>query len=476
MARMLLDGQWVERSSRREIRRPYDGEVVDDVPEASAADADAALTAAVQGAAEMRSLTPSRRMEILSRAAELVAAQLEEFAALISAEVGKPISEARAEAARAPDLLRLCGTEGAQIRGETLPLDPAPDHYGRLGLTIPVPSGVVLAITPFNYPLLLVVHKIGPALAAGNAVILKPASSTPLTALRLAGLLLEAGLPPRGLQVITGLGAAVGSLMAADPRVRKVTFTGSAAAGVAVGKAAAGKPVSLELGSVCPAIVLRDADLDVAAAAIATGGYVNAGQVCISTQRVLAAAEVVDPLVELIHGRVAAIQTGDPRLESTRLGPLITEAEAVRVLAMTAEAVANGAHVVTGGDRQGALLSPLVIRDVPAGSSLAREELFGPAVAVTTVSGIDEALAEANANRYGLAAGLFTSDYSAAVRFAHEAQYGIVQINSSPTWRADFMPYGGLKDSGFGREGPRYAVAEMTEIKTVIFHGGMRQA
>ncbi len=471
-ARMLIDGEWMVREPAWSIRRPFDGSIIGEGLEATDVDLDTVLDSATRGAKEMRTLTPSRRAEILLRAATSLDARIEEFAQVISDEMGKPISEARAEAARTPDLLRLCATEGAQMRGETLPVDTPAGPSSRLGLTLRIPSGVVLAITPFNYPLLLVVHKIGPALAGGNAVILKPATAAPSAGLLLADVLLDAGLPGRALQVVTGDGRRIGPRLAADPRVRRISFTGSTGSGMALARAGAGKPMSLELGSVCPVVVAADADIDQASSAIAGAGYVNAGQVCISTQRVIVAESCADRLTDAVASKVAEIVVGDPRSGSTRLGPLVSEASAERILQVIDDAVGRGARVVTGGERDRAVLTPLVVANVTSDTALAQEELFGPAVAITAVSTFDEAIAQVNDNRYGLAAGIFTNDMSKALRFAHEAEYGMVQVNAVPTWRSDPMPYGGLKDSGFGREGPRYALAEMTETKTVVFHGG----
>jgi acyl-CoA reductase-like NAD-dependent aldehyde dehydrogenase len=330
---------------------------------------------------------------------------------------------------------------------------------------------VVVAVTPFNYPALLVAHKIYPALAAGNAVILKPASSTPLTALRLTRLLVDAGLPPNAIQCVTGSGAEVGMALCADERVRKISFTGSTAVGRRIASVAGVKKLSLELGANCPLVVLPDADLEQAAAAAALGGYVNAGQVCISVQRILvgrgAYADFLDALVQ----RVRAIRVGDPTEEETQLASLIDEREAERVEATIRDAVGAGARLLTGGGRSGAVVEPAVVADVDPRLPLSRDELFGPAVAVTPVAGIDEAVALANDSAYGLGAGVFTSNVTHALRFAREVDCGSVQINWTPLWRADLMPYGGLKGSGVGKEGPRYAIEEMTELKTVVFHG-----
>jgi glyceraldehyde-3-phosphate dehydrogenase (NADP+) len=469
--KMYIHNEWVDAPTTLPIISSYSGEVIDTVPAATAEQVELALAAVVQGAVAMARLTGYERTQILHRAADLVAANIEDLARTISLEEGKPLVESRGEVSRMPDFLRLCAFEGTQARGETLPLDSHVGTTGKLGLTLRVPCGVVVAITPFNYPLLLVAHKVGPALAAGNAVILKPANSTPLTALKFTRLLVEAGLPENGLQCITGSGSKIGPLLCADSRVRKITFTGSTDVGEQITRVAGVKKLSLELGSNAPLVVLSDADLDAVAEATAIGGFVNAGQVCISTQRVLVDRKVYGDFLEALKPRVEAIQVGDPLASGTKLSAMISEKEAERVGAWIGEAVSNGARVVTGGERSGAVFAPTIVADVRPDMRISCDEVFGPAVAITPVSSFDEALALANDTRYGLSAGIFTRDIGRAMRFVREAQSGNVHVNWTPLWRADFMPYGGLKGSGIGKEGPRYAVEEMTELKTVVIHG-----
>jgi acyl-CoA reductase-like NAD-dependent aldehyde dehydrogenase len=468
---MYVAGEWQSAAAEDEIRSPWSGEVVDTVPRGTSQDADSAIAAAVRGAATMRRLSAYDRSQILNRAADLIEDVCDDLARTISAEEGKPLSEALGEARRGPDLFRLAAAEGARMHGETLPLDAAAGGEGRLGFTLRQPCGVVVAITPFNYPLLLVAHKIAPALAAGNAVILKPASQTPLTALKLTELLLEAGLPPLALQTITGRGGELGDALCADERVRKISFTGSASVGRQIAEVAGVKKLSLELGANCPVAVLPDADLAQVADATASGGYVNAGQVCISVQRVLVDREAYGDFLDVLRPRVESIAVGDPLEQGTQLAALVSEREAERVEGTIRRAVEAGATLVTGGARERGVVQPTVVADVPDESELWREELFGPAVAVRPVSGIDEAIALANDTQYGLGAGIFTRDVNHALRFAREVDAGNVHVNWTPLWRADLMPYGGLKGSGIGKEGPRYAVEEMTELKSVVFHG-----
>ena len=468
--RMYIAGEWRDGGAEDEIRNPWSRELVDTVPRASEEDVEAALEAAVRGAREMRALPAYERAEALVRAAAVLEEDVAGLARTISGEVGKPLTEATAEASRIPELFRLAAAEGARMHGETIPVDAHRGARGKLGFTLRQPCGVVVAIAPFNYPALLVAHKLAPALAAGNAIILKPASRTPLTSLRLTEALLAAGLPPDGVQCITGSGADVGLRLCADERVRKISFTGSTAVGRRITEVAGVKRLSLELGANCPVVVLPDADVEQVAAATVAGGYANAGQVCISVQRVLVDRGVYGDFLDALRPRVESLRVGDPFEEGTEVSALITEREAERVESVIEDAVAGGASVVAGGTRDGAVVAPTIVADVSPDMAISREELFGPAVAVTPVGDVDEAIALANDSAYGLGAGVFTSDIRNALRFARDVDCGSIQVNWTPLWRADLMPYGGLKGSGIGKEGPRYAIEEMTELKTVVFH------
>ena len=334
-----------------------------------------------------------------------------------------------------------------------------------------MPCGVVAAITPFNFPLNLVCHKIGPALAAGNAVVLKPASDTPLSALVMVEILLEAGLPPLAISCLTGSGSAIGDAICKDPRVRKISFTGSCDVGEHICRVAGLKKVTMELGSNSPIIVMPDADLNKVAEATVATGFANAGQVCISAQRVIALGPVYEDLIGALRPKVEAIAVGDPLDARTKMGPMIRESDARRVESWVDEAVAGGARLVAGGHRRGTIYEPTIVADVDPRMRISCDELFGPAVALTRAETIDEAIRIANDSPYGLAAGIFTENITWAMRFARQVDSGNLHINWGPQWRADLMPYGGLKQSGFGKEGPHYAVAEMTELKTVIIHG-----
>src|SRR5262245_7264871 len=468
--RMYVAGNWSEGTQKIEVMNPFDASVIDTVPRARPDDVEQSLVAAVEGAKVMRRLTPYDRSVILKRAAELLEQRAEELAQTITLEEGKIIKESRFEVSRAVETLTVSAEEAKRLSGEMVPLDGAPGGGSRLGFTLRVPCGVVAAISPFNFPLNLVAHKVGPALAAGNTVIVKPASDTPLSALRLTEILLEAGLPPEGIQCLTGSGGEIGDALVADRRVRKVTFTGSREVGDRICRTAGIKKVTMELGSNSPVIVMPDANLDRVATVLAMTGYGNAGQTCISTQRVLTANKVYGDFLGALKPKVEALTIGNQLDEKSKVGPMVKETEAVRVDDWIKEAVAGGARLVAGGGRRGAIYMPAVVADVHPDMRISRDELFGPAVAVTPFDTIEEALILANDSVYGLAAGIFTENVEWAMKFAREAEAGNLHVNWGSQWRVDLMPYGGLKDSGFGKEGPRYAVEEMTELKMVVFH------
>jgi acyl-CoA reductase-like NAD-dependent aldehyde dehydrogenase len=468
--KIFVAGNWVDKPKKIEVKNPFDNSVIDSVPKADTGDLEKALDFAERGAKAMAKLSSYDRWKVLRRAADLMAARNEELGQIISKEEGKIIAEGRGEANRAVETMMGSAEEAKRLHGETVPLDADPMGSKKLGFTLRVPCGVVAAIAPFNFPLNLVCHKVGPALAAGNSVIVKPASDTPLSALKLTEILLEAGLPPEGIQCITGSGGEIGDALVADRRVRKVTFTGSREIGDRICRTAGIKKVTMELGSNSPVIVMPDADLNKVAAAIAMTGYGNAGQTCISTQRVLAAKKVYSDFLGVLKPKVEALTTGNQLDEKSKIGPMVKESEAARVDDWIQEAVAGGARLVAGGGRRGAFYMPAVVADVHPDMRISRDELFGPAVGVTPFDTIEEAIALANDSVYGLAAGIFTENVEWAMKFAREAEAGNLHVNWGSQWRVDLMPYGGLKDSGFGKEGPRYAVEEMTELKMIVFH------
>src|SRR5258708_32383594 len=406
--KMYVSSQWVDSPTMIPVVAPYSGDVVDTVPAATPDQIEQVLAAAEKAAVAMAKLTAYERNQILQKAADLITANVEDLARTVSLESGKPLGESRGEAGRIADLLRLSAYEGTQMRGETLPIDAQVGARGKMGFTMRVPCGVVVAITPFNYPLLLVMHKIGPALAVGNAVILKPANQTPLSALKLTKLLIEAGLPENGIQCITGSGSKIGPALCADRRVRKSSLTGSTEVGEQITRVAGVKKLSLELGSNCPLIVLPDADLAKVAEATALGGFVNAGQVCISTQRVLVHRKVYNEFLDALKRPVEANKVGEPLADVTKLSAMINEKEAERVGSWIDEAVQGGARIVTGGTRQGALFAPTIVADVQPTMRVSCDELFGPAGAGTPIGTGDEAVALAKGSQNGRGAGGFT--------------------------------------------------------------------
>jgi len=468
--KMYIAGEWIDTKEKIEVLNPFNGEVVDTVPNATPQEVEKALASAFRGAQVMAELPAYQRFSILMKAASLLMERQEEFARLISQESGKALWESRLEVVRAAETIELSAEEAKRIRGETIPLDAASGGKGKFGFTLRVPCGVVVAISPFNFPLNLLCHKVGPGLAAGNAVVAKPPSDTPLSGLRFTELLLEAGLPSEGIQCITGPGGSVGEQLCKDPRVRKISFTGSPTVGERICQVAGIKKVTMELGSNSPLIIMEDADLEEVAKATAATGYALAGQVCISTQRVLVNQRVYGDFLDALTPEVEAIVTGNPLEESTRMGPMIRESDAVRVESWINEAVKGGAKLLTGGGRQGNLVAPTVVADVDAKERISCDELFGPAVAVTRFEDIDQAIAMANDSKYGLSAGIFTRNLDWAMKFVRQVHSGNLMVNWGPQWRVDLMPYGGLKESGFGKEGPKYAVEEMTELKMVVFH------
>jgi acyl-CoA reductase-like NAD-dependent aldehyde dehydrogenase len=436
------------------------------VPKAGAADVRQALEAAE--AAMSEPLPAHRRAEILVRVAGYLGKRHDEVAQTISAESGKPMKAARVEAARAMSTYTFAAVEARTLAGDMVPMDASQAGVGKLAFTLRRPIGVVGAISPFNFPLNLVAHKIAPALAAGCAVVLKPASQTPLSALLLAELEHEAGLPPGWLNVLTGPAAEIGDVLVEDERVKLITFTGSSEIGWKLRERAARKKVALELGNATPVIVEADADIEEAATKLAANAFAFAGQSCISVQRIYVQRAVYDAFLEHFLPGVRALKAGDPSDEETDVGPVIDDDARERILAWIDEAKGLGAEVLAGGEADGPVITPTVIADAPPEAKVSCEEVFGPVVTVSAYDTFDEAIGLANGTRFGLQAGIFTADVRRALQAAHELEFGGVTVNEAPTFRADQMPYGGVKDSGTTREGPAYAVREMTEERVVV--------
>jgi glyceraldehyde-3-phosphate dehydrogenase (NADP+) len=468
--KMHIGGKWMDSDDRIDVVNPFDGTTIDTVPKATSQDVSDAIAAAAKGAEVMRKMPAYERYQLLDRAARLMYERQQDLGRTITLEEGKVLAEGLGEAGRSAETITLSAEEAKRLTGETLDLSAASNGAGKFGFTLRVPCGVVVAITPFNFPLNLVCHKVGPALAAGNAVIVKPASDTPLSAIKLVEILLEVGFPPEAVSVLTGSGASVGDAIASDPRVRKISFTGSRDVGEHICHTAGLKKVTMELGSNSPVVVMDDADIDKVADGVALAGFANAGQVCISAQRILVEDKAYGDLTDALQARVEGITTGDPLADGTKMGPMIRESDAERVESWIQEAVAAGARLVAGGSRSGTLHQPTVLADVTPDMRVSRDEVFGPAVALTRVSDIDEAIAIANDTNYGLSASIFTQDIDRAIKYAQNVESGNIHINWGTMWRADMMPYGGLKDSGMGKEGPKYAIQEMTESKMIVIH------
>jgi acyl-CoA reductase-like NAD-dependent aldehyde dehydrogenase len=464
--KVLIGGEWIETGDWLDVRSPYSGQVVGRVTRAGAAETKQAIDAAEQA---MREPLPAhKRAEILVRVAMALGRRHDEVARTISDEAGKPMKAARVEAKRAMSTYTFAAVEARKLAGEMVPMDAAQAGEGKLAFTLRRPIGIVAAITPFNFPLNLVAHKLAPALAAGCPVVLKPASQTPLSALLLAELTTEAGLRPGWLNVVVGSASEIGDVLLEDERVKAVTFTGSGAVGWELKERAPRKKVNLELGNATPLIVAADADLDAAAAATAANGFSFAGQSCISIQRVYVERAAYDGFLERLLPKVAALNLGDPSDEDTDVGPVINEDAKERILAWIDEARSAGAEVLAGGDEQDGLIRPTVIAGAVPQLKVSCEEVFGPVVTVNAVGSLDEAIELANATRYGLQAGIFTGGLETALRAAQELDFGGITVNEAPTFRADQMPYGGVKDSGNTREGPAYAVRELTEEHLVV--------
>jgi acyl-CoA reductase-like NAD-dependent aldehyde dehydrogenase len=464
--KLLLGGEWVETGDWVEVRSPYSGEVVGRVAKAGAAEARRAVDAAE---AAMRDPLPAhKRAEILVRVAGYLGKRHEEVAQTISAEAGKPLKAARVEASRAMSTYTFAAVEARKLAGDMVPMDAAQAGVGKLAFTLRQPIGIVGAISPFNFPLNLVAHKIAPALAAGCAVVLKPASQTPFSALLLAELETEAGLPPGWLNVLVGPASEIGDVLVEDERVRAITFTGSSGVGWKLAERAARKRVNLELGNATPVIVEADADLEDAAAKLAANAFSFAGQSCISVQRVYVHRSAYDDLLARFLPRVEKLVVGDPADEATDVGPLIDRDARDRVLEWIEEARAAGAEILTGGELDGELVRPTVIANAGPDLNVSCQEVFGPVCTVNAYDTLDEALALANGTAYGLQAGIFTSNVKTALAAAQRLEFGGVTVNEAPTFRSDQMPYGGVKDSGNTREGPAYTVRELTEERLVV--------
>jgi acyl-CoA reductase-like NAD-dependent aldehyde dehydrogenase len=458
-----IGGESVETGEWTEVRSPYSGEIVGRIAKGGAAETRRALDVAASVLASP--LPAHERARILNATARLLSERQEEAAQLISAEAGKPLKAARVEAQRAVSTYTFAAVEARKLTGETVPMDASPAGEGKLAFTMRLPIGVIGAISPFNFPLNLVAHKIAPALAAGCPVVLKPASTTPLSALFLARLEEEAGLPAGWLNVVSGASSEIGDELVGDHRVKLITFTGSGDVGWGIAARAARKRVKLELGNATPAIVCADAPADTASK-LAANAFSFAGQSCISVQRIFVVAGAWDAFVGAFVPQVEALKIGDPGDPDTDVGPVISAGDRERILAWIGE---TKGEVLTGGDTTGdGLIRPTVIANPAPSDKVQCEEVFGPVVTVTRVASLDDAIEQANATRYGLQAAIFSTDLPTCLEAARRLEFGGVIVNEAPTFRADQMPYGGVKASGNTKEGPAWAVREMTEERLVV--------
>jgi acyl-CoA reductase-like NAD-dependent aldehyde dehydrogenase len=464
--KLLLDGEWIDTGEWQDVDSPYSGETVARVARASAEHARKALDAAERA---MRSPLPAHeRAAILDRVAALLKERHDDVAQTISAEAGKPMKAARVEAERAASTYTMAAVEARRLSGEVVPMDASAAGVGKVAYTMRVPIGIVGAITPFNFPLNLVAHKVAPALAAGCAVVLKPAGHTPLSALLLGELETEAGLPPGWLNVLVGPSAEIGDVIVEDERVKLITFTGSSGVGWKIRERAVKKRVNLELGNATPVVVEADADIEEAATKLAANAFSFAGQSCISVQRIYVQRDAYDDFVSRFVPKVQALKVGDPGEEDTDVGPVIDEDARERIVSWVDEAKSAGATVLTGGEVVDGLLQPTVLADVTPDMKVSCQEVFGPLCTVSRYDSSEEAFELANGTEYGLQAGIFTANVKTALAAAAALDFGGITVNEAPTFRADQMPYGGVKESGNTKEGPHYAVREMTEERLVV--------
>ena len=465
--RLLIDGQWVDAGPALEVKNKYDGKLVGTVPTARREDVEAAIDAAERAEDAMADMPAYKRADILLRTAALLRERSDDLAKTIAAEAGKALKFARAEVDRAVSTFTIAAEEAKRLHGETIPLDAVPAGEGYFGFWTRRPVGVIAAISPFNFPLNLVAHKVAPALASGNTLVLKPASTTPLAAVKLCQILMEAGLPAGAINLVVGSGGTVGEWLVTDPRVDKITFTGSPEIGRHILSVAGIKKVTLELGNTSPVVIAPDADLDFVAKRCAVGAYYNSGQVCISVQRIYSEKNVFEPFSEKFVKATEAMIVGDPLDERVDVGPMIDPKEVDRVENWVNEAQTSGARVLTGGKRDGTVYYPTVLTNVQDEMKVVTEEVFAPVASVISSDDFESALKQANDTKFGLQVGVFTNDINRVLKAVRRLNFGGVIVNDTPNFRADHMPYGGNRQSGLGREGVRFAMEDMTNIQLV---------
>ncbi len=465
--KLLIDGQWVGGGSALEVKNKYNGELVGVLPTARKEDLEAAIDAAERAEDVMADMPSYKRAEILTRTAVLIRERADDLAKTIAAEAGKAMKYARIEVDRAINTFTIASEEAKRMHGETIPLDAVAAGDGYFGFTVRRPVGVIAAISPFNFPINLVAHKLAPAIASGNTIVLKPASSTPLTAVKLCQIIQEAGLPAGALNLVVGSGSTVGEWLITDPRVDKITFTGSPEIGRHILSVAGIKKVTLELGNTSPVVVAPDADLDFVAKKCAVGAYANSGQMCISVQRIYSQKQVYEPFTEKFVNATNGMIVGDPLDERVDVGPMIDSKEVARIESWVNEARGDGAKVLTGGRREGAVYYPTVLTNVTADMNVVAEEAFAPVASIISCDDFEESLRQANDTKFGLQVGVFTNDVNRIFKAIKRLNFGGVIVNDTPTFRVDQMPYGGNRQSGLGREGVKFAMEDMTNLQMV---------
>lgn len=467
--KMLLGSEWTAKEEVITVHDPQDNSVFTTVPKASKEDVLFAIEEAKEGASISANLSVYERMEILHGVVAYIEQHADRFAETIASEGSKTITEAKGEVGRCMETIRLSAEEARRIKGETIPFSQREGSGNRVGYYYKFPIGIVAAITPFNDPLNLVAHKIGPAIASGNAIIVKPASLTPVSAILLAEAFEAAGLPKKILQVITGTGSEIGDTLVTHPAIRLVSFTGGLETGESIAKKAGLKKISMELGSNSPTIVLDDTDVDHAVDSCVAGAFGAVGQNCIGVQRVFISSAIYHEFVEKFVAKTETIIVGNKKCETTMMGPLIHEKEAKRIEKTVNEAIEQGGRLLTGGKREGAFYTPTVLANLAIDAPIAQEEIFGPVVLLFQIDSLDEAIEQANQVNYGLQAGIFTQNIEKAFKAIERLEVGGVLVNETSDFRIDAMPFGGIKGSGLGREGVQYAIEDMTEKKVVQF-------
>lgn len=465
--KLLIDGQWVDGGATIGVKNKYNGEIIGVLPSSRKEDVDAAIDAAERAENVMADMPSYKRAEILLRTATLIRERADDLAKTIAAEAGKALKYARIEVDRAINTFTVASEEAKRIHGETIPLDAVSAGEGYFGFVVRRPVGVIAAISPFNFPINLVAHKLAPAIASGNTIVLKPASTTPLTAVKLCQIIQEAGLPAGALNLVIGSGSTVGEWLITDPRVDKITFTGSPETGRHILSVAGIKKVTLELGNTSPVVVAPDADLDFVARRCAVGAYANSGQMCISVQRIYSQKQIYEPFMEKFVKAADGMVIGDPLDERVDVGPMIDSKEVDRIESWVNEAHAEGATILTGGKRDGTVYYPTVLTNVNADMKVIAEEAFAPVASIISCDDFEESLRQANDTKFGLQVGVFTKDINRIFKAIKGLNFGGVIVNDAPTFRVDQMPYGGNRQSGLGREGVKFAIEEMTNIQLV---------